>query len=805
MSKNFLNALKNKKYLILDGAMGTQLQKFNLLNKNIPPELLNIKNGDTITQIHSSYIDAGADIIETNTFGANEIKMNAFDMRDRVEEFVFAAVKCARKASEKNSAFVALSVGPTGKLLAPLGDLTFENAYDVFSEQISAGLKAGVDLVLIETMSDFQEVKAAVLAAKHSGADAIAVSMTFEPDGKTITGIDALSATAFLQSLNLAAFGSNCSTGPDLMTKNVVNKMLKYSTIPLLFFPNAGLPELKNGETFFPLTPDDLAEFAANTIARGAKIVGGCCGTTPEYISAIKRNLEVFSIPERTPTTYHTMLCSRSQTIVMDESFKFLVVGERINPNARKAVKESLKQNRMTAIRREAISQTAEKADMLDVNISIPSIDEPATMKKAVFNIQNVVDMPLSIDSPNMYSIESGLKAFAGRALVNSINAKTNSIDNLIPLVADYGAAIIALPLDANGVPETAEGRIKYAEKIVNAAVRHNIRREDIFVDGITLTISSNPESAIETLKTLSMAKKELGVKTILGLSNISFGLPNRALVNKSFLAMAIAFGLDAAIINPQLPELADIINASAVLLNKKDAMKYFISDYSSTPNNGAAVKPKEIKSAEDKAYNAVLTGDTENIIDFITEILREKKPLEITNDILIPAIKEVGDLYDTGKYFLPQLIMSGDTMHRAFRLLRPLIKKDELTASDKIVIATVEGDIHDIGKNIVGVMLENYGLDVIDLGKSIPNKKILQSAIENHAKIVGLSALMTTTMPEMAEFIVLKNEKFPSLKVIIGGAAVTAKFAEEIGADGYSADAVGAAKLAKKLLGSSL
>ena len=802
MKKAFDEYVRESKYVVFDGAMGTQLQQKSLLTNDAPPELLNATEPAAITGIHKTYISAGATLIEANTFGANRLKLEAFGLQERVAELVKAGVKCAQQAAGE-SAYVALSVGPTGKLLEPLGDLSFDDAFAVFKEQMDAGIAAGADAVIIETMSDFQEVKAAVLAAKRAGAKSIMVSMTFEPDGRTITGINALSANAWLQSLGLTAYGSNCSTGPELLLKNVVSVMTAQGTGPFIFFPNAGMPRLENGRTVYDLDPSVFADFAVKAVGSGTKIIGGCCGTGPEHIKAIADALSALEINTSQRKIYKSMLSSRTETIILADK-PFTVIGERINPNARKAIKAAVTENSMGPIRKEALAQIRAGADMLDVNISIPSIDEPAMMKRAVFNIQNIVDIPLCIDSPNTEALESGLKSFAGRALINSVNAKNENMETVLSLATEYGAAVIALPLDERGIPQTAEERFVLAKKIVDKAVEFGLRPSDIFVDGLTLTVSSNPESTIETLNTLARVKKELKANTVLGLSNISFGLPQRSIINKTFLAMAIGYGLDAAIINPSLPDLHGIIDASAVLLNKDKGAKNFIRTYSNAPAAAVEQGTKTVDAdipVDKQIYNAVLTGDSEIIQDLVSEGLKTFEPMIMTNDILIPAIREVGDLYDKGTYFLPQLIMAGDAMHKAFDIIRPLLSGAPQEHNEKVILATVEGDIHDIGKNIVGVMLENYGFDVIDLGKNVPTDKILEAAIENKVKIVGLSALMTTTMPNMQKFIEQKTEKYPELLVAIGGAAVSQSYADEIGADGYAADAVSAAKLFKGLL----
>ncbi len=811
-SKNqyFFSDILKSKILVFDGAMGTQLQE-----KGLPagecPELWNLTEPNKIREIHENYLQSGADIITTNTFGATAIRLEEYGLEDKVEIINKAAVEIAKEAVQNaGHGYVAVSIGPTGRLIEPIGDLPFDDAYQLFKEQVVVATNAGADLFIIETMGDLGEMRAALLAVKENSPLPVIASMTFQEDGRTFTGTDPLTAATVLEGLGADIIGVNCSVGPkDLM--EVVKELVKSTNLPLLVQPNAGLPKLVKGKTVYDGNPEEMAQYANQFVELGANLVGSCCGTTPAYTKAIA-TIVTGMTPLWRVIDFGLRVTSRTKTTIIHPTKLPIMIGERINPTGRKAFSQELKEGRMDRIRREAIMQQEAGAEILDVNVGVPSIDEKAAMLKATQSIQAIVNTPLMIDSTNPEVVEAALKLYHGKALVNSVNGEEESLQTILPIVKRYGAAVVGLTLDEKGIPKTAEERLTIATKIVTTAQQFGISRDNIIIDCLVLTASAQPEGIAETLKAIQLVKKELGVTTILGVSNVSFGLPDRPSINASFLSMALGAGLDAGIINPLDEKIQQTFKIGAVLTNRDKKAENYLAyatqnandgDNGKSNTNGKPSKKDETpKDIYDALYQLVLKGDKENVNSWIEKGLQEgKDPMELLNKGLIPGIEEVGRLFATGTYFLPQLIAAGETMSTSFTILKPELEKKATKQIGTIVMATVKGDIHDIGKKIVSVLLANHGFKVIDLGKNVPNDEIIGRAIEEKADIIGLSALMTTTMVRMPEIIKEVKERGLPIKVMVGGAAVNEQYAKEIGADGYAKDAVEAVSVAKELV----
>jgi len=781
----FDDIINNEGFVFLDGALGTELQKKGLKTGDLP-ELFSFTHPDIVGEIHRSYVEAGSDIILTNTFGANRFKLK--NTPYTVDEVVSTAVKIARGAGAK---FVALDVGPLGRLLEPLGDLTFEEAYDVFCEIVTAGEKSGADMIIIETMTDLYEIKAALLAAKENTSLPVLCSMSFEKNGRTFTGCGVREAAITLSSLGADAIGVNCSTGPDDLYDTVC-EMLKYSDVPMSVKPNAGLPDPVTGE--YTLGADDFAEFMKKYAAIGVKFLGGCCGTTPEYIYKTKAAIDGIEY-KREKHAYPLALCSASKTVFCDSP---LIIGERINPTGKKQLKEALRRADFDHILSLASEQTASGADILDVNVGLPGIDEKEMMVKVVKAVQSVTDAPLQIDSSDPEVIEAALRVCRGRPIVNSVNGTEESMSAVLPLVKKYGAAVVGLTLDENGIPGDADGRFKIAEKIVKRAESLGIPKGDIIIDCLTLTVSAEQSASVETLSALSRVKSKLGVKTVLGVSNVSFGLPERETVNRTFLVMALEAGLDFAIINPNVESMTSAVRAFKVLKGFDKGAAEYIEKCS--PKE-AAPKPTQVSTDLASAVEGGMRGECGRIT---RELLETMPPLDVVNCKLIPILDSVGDRFERGTLYLPQLIMAADTIGVCFAAVKEKMSEGQ-SASDtgeKIILATVKGDIHDIGKSIVKVLLENYGYDVIDLGRDVAPETVLASAIDNDVKLVGLSALMTTTLGAMEKTIKLVKSEKPDCKVMVGGAVLTEDYAKSIDADYYAKDAKGAVDIAKIVFG---
>lgn len=796
----FQEYLKNR-IMILDGATGTELQKRGM-PKGVCPELWAAENPSVIMEVQREYVRAGSNVVYTCTFGGNRIKLEEFGLGDRTVELNRRLAQISREVVGSEG-FVAGDLAPTGQFIRPLGDRSFEEIVDVYKEQVQGLLDGGVDFFVIETMMDIQEARAALLAVKESCDLPVCVSMTFNEDGRTLTGTDPVTALITLQSLGANAVGCNCSTGPQAMLE-VVRKLKPYARVPLIAKPNAGLPKLVDGCTWFDMEPEEFAGYVKAFAEAGVNLLGGCCGTSPAYIKRVKEQLEGVKpvLPQGEAVSAVT---SPRKTVFLGGHRPTVIVGERINPTGKKKLQEELREGKTSEIRRFALEQIENGAEVLDVNVGMPGINEKETMVRVVETLVPVVEAPLCIDSSSPEVLEAALRIYPGRALINSISGEKGKMEKMLPVAAKYGAMFVLLPLHDGGIPDTAVERFKVIENVYQKASALGLRKADIVVDGLVMTVSHDQKAAAETLGVIDWCSHEFGCNTIMGLSNVSFGLPERGWVNTAFLAMAVGRGLTMAIANPSSELLMNIKAACDVLLARDNNSKLYIERFAQKSENQpiAGKEEKLTPSNAQAVYTAVVKGDRDTILSAVEAVRTEgMKPAEIVDNLLIPAITQVGQLFDSGKYFLPQLIQSAETMKRAFDFLEPMLRTEGAGGRGKaiVVLATVKGDIHDIGKNIVGLMLRNYGFTVHDLGKDVSAEVIIQKARETGAEIVGLSALMTTTMVEMKEVIRLAKQEGLQCKFMIGGAVVNQKYADEIGADGYSEDAYSAVKLAEKL-----
>ena len=795
---DFKTLFETKEFIILDGAMGTLIQKSGASYSH-SPETLNITAPELITSFHREYIAAGSDIVYTNTFGANSYKLEGSGYT--VGEIIGAGVRNARAAAEGTDALVALDIGPIGMLLEPAGSLSFEQAYGYFKEQIEAGSQA--DVIVLETMTDLYELKAAVLAAKENSDKPILATMTFERSGRTFTGVSPAAAALTLTGLGVSALGVNCSLGPDEL-EPVVSEMSQYTGLPLIVKANAGLPDPNSNE--YDILPDRFAECVLGLLKYGVKFAGGCCGTTPEYIGRIKASLGGRSF---TPAEIKrgTSVCSASTAVEISGP---RIIGERINPTGKKLFRQALVNNDIDYILSQALSQINAGAQILDVNVGHPEIDEKAMMTRVIKAIQAVCDAPLQIDSTKPDVLEAGLRCYNGKPIVNSVNGEEKSLASVLPLVKKYGASVIGLTLDENGIPKTAEGRFEIAKRIVSRAEQLGIDRKDVYIDCLTLTVSAEQDACAQTLKALHRVKTELGCKTCLGVSNISFGLPNRELVNSTFLTMALEEGLDLPIINPNAEAMTGAVRAYRVLAGIDKNSAEFISCY-----NEASTAPAPSRSAESSEpdiFSAVYSGLKNEGASATERLLQSTDPMKIVNEMLIPALDRVGEDFEKNKIFLPQLIQSANTAQACFDVIKAHLGKTGggSVSKGKIIMATVKGDIHDIGKNIVKTLLDNYGYTVVDLGKDVDPQLIVDTAVEQNITMVGLSALMTTTLKSMEETIRLirasKELQNPDgsskVTVFVGGAVLTKDYAMKIGADYYCRDAKESVDTAKLVFG---
>lgn len=793
----FLEFLKaNTVYL--DGGMGTLLQERGLMPGE-HPERWNITHGEIITEIHKSYFDAGSNVVATNTFGANALKFS----EPELDEIIGAALANARLAKDSSSGkqekFIALDIGPSGKLLKPYGDLDFEDAVEIFAKTVRLGVKHGADLILIETMNDSYETKAALLAAKENSTLPVIVTNAYGEDGKLMTGATPEAMALLLCGMGADAIGANCSLGPKQL-RPVIEKLLEYSSVPVVLKPNAGLPKLSGTETVFDVTPCEFSSEISALMKLGVRVVGGCCGTTDEYIRALIESTKNIS-PKSKEKKSITAVSSYTHAVIF--GINPVLIGERINPTGKKRLKEAVLTGDFDYILGEAVGQAECGADILDVNVGLPNIDEPAMLTKVVTEVQSVVNLPLQIDTANYLAMESALRRYNGIALINSVNGKSESMEKIFPLAKKYGGIIIALTLDENGIPNTAEGRVDIAKKIIAEAEKYGIDKSRLIFDPLALTISTGTDAAKVTLESLYRIKTELSCHTSLGVSNVSYGLPVRDTVNATFFTMALTRGLSAAIINPYSRELMKAYHAYRALAGLDSGCADYIKASEKFSESVTVANQPVTRSREDfhsELSAAIAKGLCDKAKSLTKELLSTTPALEIIEKEIIPALNKVGEGYENKTVYLPELLMSAEAAGAAFEVIRASMPKDaKSTSSVKIVIATVEGDVHDIGKNIVKLILENYGYGVIDLGKDTPPERVIDAVIDSNAQVVGLSALMTTTLPAMERTVKLLKKSHPEIKIMVGGAVLTQEYADRIGADKYAKDAMDAVRYLEK------
>lgn len=786
------------KLYMLDGGMGTTLQQSGL-ELGASPDLLSLTDPALITSIHRKYVEAGSDIVYANTFGANRFKLG--DCGYTIEEIIDSAVKAAKAACDEET-MVALDVGPLGELLEPMGTLPFEAAYDAFAQIMVQGAASGADLIVIETMTDLYEVKAAVLAAKEHTQLPVFVSMTFEESGRTFTGTSIECMAATLEGLGVDAVGINCSLGP-VEIFPLAEKLCGSTSLPVFVKPNAGLPDPRTNT--YDITAEQFAEDMSRYLDLGIAMAGGCCGTTPEYIVKMKEAFSARKREERKPQSRESVICSATKAVAIDH---VTVIGERINPTGKKRMKQALIEKDFDYILSQAVQQIDAGARILDVNVGIPDIDEAEMLPKVVKEIQSITDLPLQIDSSDPAAIEAALRVYNGKAIVNSVNGEEAVMDKILPIVKKYGAAVVGLTLDEKGIPPKAEERFAVAERILSRACELGIPKENVFIDCLTLTASAQQAEVVETLKAVRMVKEQLGLHTVLGVSNISFGLPCRPLINRTFLALAMENGLDLPIINPNNEDMMGTVFAFEMLQNRDKNAEQFIQRYSDvslgTMTRGGAKEAAPEAGQTSDLFYALEKGMKHDTIHAVEELLKTEDEMTVVNDYLIPALDKVGQGFEKGTIFLPQMMQAATAAQGGFELI-----KERLAGSGKagvskgrVVIATVKGDIHDIGKNIVKVIMENYGFEIIDLGRDVPVETIVETVLEKNVKLVGLSALMTTTLKSMEETIASVRAAVPDCRFIVGGAVLTPEYAEKIGADYYCKDAMKSVEAAKEVFG---
>lgn len=777
--------------LLFDGAMGTMLQKMGL-PVGLEPEYFNLSHPETITQIHQEYVSAGADVVTTNTFQANRGKLK----QDELPAIIQAAVKLARAAQPK---YVAYDMGPIGQLMAPMGTLSFDQAYEMFQEQAVLAEKSGADAVVVETMSDLLETKAAILAIKENTNLPIFCTMTFQEDGRTFVGTDPVTAVLTLQSLEIDAVGVNCSLGPNELLP-IVEEILKFASIPVMVQANAGLPEMKDGQTYYSLTVAEYCSAVEKMLANGVRIVGGCCGTNPDFILKLRQLVDEVPAVAVSPKKV-TAVTSGSQTVILNDGLH--LIGERINPTGKKRLKEALRKKDISYVLKEGLKQIEAGADILDVNVGLPEIDEADMMQKVVQELQGIVTAPLQIDSVNIAAIETGARYYNGRPLINSVNGKAESMSEVFPIAKKYGAVVLGLTLDETGIPDTAEKRLAVAEKIIKTAASYGIPKEDVMIDPLVLTASAQQAQVQVTLDTIRLIREKLGVLTVAGLSNVSFGLPNREVLNGAFLAAAVGAGLNAPIVNPLSEFLMQMVQSLKVINNQdRDAADYIAKSQHLTLTNHQSNTSVEIEQGrENDLKSLILKGQKEDTPSLTKQLLERMTPLEIVNQYFIPALDEVGSKFEQGMLFLPQLMQSAEAVQRSQEVLKQYFDAhgQESESKGKILLATVQGDIHDIGKNIVKMVLENYGFEVIDLGKDVPITTVIDTLKEQKIPLAGLSALMTTTVQNMKATIEAAKEANLETKFMVGGAVLNEEYREFVGADYYAKDALSSVTIAQE------
>ena len=793
-------AYLNNHIVILDGGMGTLLQARGLQPGDMP-ERWNISHPEDIIDIQKSYYDSGSNVVNTNTFGANLLHYE----KDELEAVIVAAVANAKKAREsslsQHEKFIALDIGPTGKLLKPLGDLDFEEAVAVFAETVRIGVRCGVDLIMIETMNDSYETKAALLAAKENSDLPVLVSNAYSDKEKLMTGASPAATVAMLEGMGADAIGVNCSFGPDRLAP-IVEEYLHYASVPIILKPNAGMPHSENGKTLYNILPDAFSRIVFGLVKKGVRVVGGCCGTTPQYIETLCRGLsdELPGFIPAIEAKHYTVISSYTDAVFFGDDP--VLIGERINPTGKKRLKEALRSNELDYILSEGLKQQEAGAQVLDVNVGLPEIDEPAMLTKVVYELQSIIDLPLQIDTSDPVAMEQALRIYNGKPLINSVNGKQESMDAIFPLMKKYGGVAVALTLDENGIPDTAEGRVVIAKRIIDAAASYGIDKKDLIFDTLAMAVSADSSAAKVTLESLRIIRHELGVHTSLGVSNISFGLPQRDIVNAAFFALALENGLSAAIMNPFSAEMMKTYFAFRVLKGLDNNCSDYIG-FADTVQNNVTLGEKSAAAAADDSLtlkSAVIKGLKDQAAKLCTELQQTMKPLDVVQEHIIPALDTVGKEYEQGRVYLPGLLMSAEAAKCAFEEIKARMTDTGVKDKCAFVIATVKGDIHDIGKNIVKLLLENYGFDVSDLGKDVAPEVIVEETVRLHAPLVGLSALMTTTVPAMEETIKQLRVSAPWAKVVVGGAVLTEEYARSIGADQYCRDAMDTVRYAEEV-----
>lgn len=780
--------------LIFDGAMGTMLQNRGLqVGQN--PEGFGYDNPEILVEIHKEYFEAGANVATTDTFGCNELKLpKEYNLEKVIDSAVKAAQKAASLVDNGNEKYVALDIGPIGEMLEPMGTLSFDRAYEIFKRQMIQGEKSGADIIVIETMMDLYEIKAALLAAKENTNLPVFCTMTFDENGRSFTGCLPESMVVTLQGLGADAIGVNCSLGPDLLLP-IVEKIIKRATVPVMVQANAGLPCVKNGETIYEMTEEQFLNGASKFAKIGAKIIGGCCGTNPKFIKVLADNIKNVEV-EPLEKNLECLVCSPSKILEISGP---TIMGERLNPTGRKSLQNALINGDLDFVVSLGLDQIEEGAEMLNMNVGLPGLDEKVMMPKVIKTLQEIINVPIQIDSSNVDALEQGLRYYNGRTIVNSVNGKEEALNTILPIAQKYGAALVGLTVDEEGIPKTAEGRFKIAKKIVEKAESYGIKRQDIFIDCLSLTVSAQQEEAMETIKAMRMVKEKLGCKTILGVSNISFGVPNRKGLNSTFLNLALGAGLDLAIINTAEELMMQSMYAYRVISNIDKGCKNYIKRYMD------AQKTSDAQSSNNNSKEITLDvlierGLKDETKELTYKLLEEHDGHYILDEMLIPALDKIGIKYDNGEIFLPQMIQAAETIKVSLNIIKDKlsINTDNTKVKGKIIVATVKGDIHDIGKNIVKIMLENYGYEVIDLGKDVPIETVVETAKKQNIKLIGLSALMTTTVQNMKETINAIREAGIDAKVIVGGAVLTEDYAKKIDADYYAKDAKSSVEIAK-------
>ncbi len=797
---NFRDYLK-KNLVILDGGMGTLLQEQGLKPGEYP-ELWSVSHPDIITDIHKAYFDAGSNIVNTNTFGANPLKFGKNELDMIIKSAISNAKKARILSSSSKEKFISLDIGPLGKLLKPFGDMEFESSVAAYAEIVKLGVKYGVDLITIETMNDSYETKAAVLAVKENSDLPVIVTNAYGVDGKLMTGASACAMVSLLEGLGVDALGANCSLGPAQLM-GVAEELLKYSSVPVVIKPNAGLPRVVDGKTVFDVNEKEFTELVTAMCKKGARVVGGCCGTTPEYIKELNNRLEDFE-PKEIKDKNLSVVSSYTHSVFFSNSP--ILIGERINPTGKKRFKQALAENDIDYILKEGISQQDKGVHILDVNVGLPEIDEPKMLTETVFELQSVTDLPLQIDTADPVAMKKAMRIYNGKPMVNSVNGKKESMDAIFPIVKKYGGLVVALTLDETGIPDTVEGRLEIAKKIIGCAEKHGISKKDLIFDPLAMTISSDKYAAKITIETLRRIKYELGCHTSLGISNVSYGLPVRDTINSNFFAMCLGNGLSAAIINPYSHDMMKTYYSYMALAGLDNNCRNYIefcSEHDNVPaspqvtQQNKSVTSEVLTKSSSELQNAIIHGRKESASLLTKGILNSNNGLEVIENEIIPALDVVGKGFEEKRVYLPQLLMSAEAAKASFDVIKEHIPQKSETEADRftIVIATVKGDIHDIGKNIVKLLLENYGYNVYDLGKDVTPQVVADAVIDRKAQVCCLSALMTTTVPAMEETIKLIRKASPKCKIMVGGAVLNQEYADMIGADLYAKDAMGAVR----------